>query len=87
MENEGNPALANQNRHMGWSSFPLHCVDGLSDRTACVSSMKLLLSIAKRGSWRVCVDLQARISAMCSIRGDQTIHAEMTPRNTKGTTR
>lgn len=87
MENEGNPALANQNRHMGWSSFPLHCVDGLSDRTACVSSMEFLLSTAKREEWSVCADLRADIPAMRSIRGDQTIHAEMTPRNTKGTTR
>lgn len=87
MENEGNPALANQNRHMGWSSFLLHCMDGLSDRVTCVSFMELLLSIAKRGSWRVCVDLRADIPAMRSIRGEQTVHAEMTPRNTKGTTR
>lgn len=87
MENEGNPALANQNRHMGWSSFLLHCMDGLSDRVTCVSFMELLLSIAKRGSWLVCVDLQAGIPVMCSIRGDQAIHVEMTPRNTKGTTR
>lgn len=87
MENEGNPALANQNRHMEWSSFLPYCVDGPSDRVVCVSSMEFLLSTAKRGSWLVCVDLQADIPAMRSIRGEQTVHAEMTPRNTKGTTR
>lgn len=87
MENEGNLALANQNRHMGWSSFLLHCMDGLSDRVTCVSFMELLLSIAKREEWSVCADLRADIPAMRSIRGEQTVHAEMTPRNTKGTTR
>ena len=87
MENEGNPALANQNRHMEWSSFLPYCVDGPSDRVVCVSSMEFLLSTAKREEWSVCADLRADIPAMRSIRGDQAIHVEMTPRNTKGTTR